>query len=138
VDDGPTLNAHVLLVEDNTMNQLVATKVLEKLGVTTEVAENGRVALDAIANGTFDAVLMDCQMPEMDGYEATRQLRRREATAGTHLPVIAMTAAAMEGDRDACIAAGMDDYITKPVRADELRAALARWIRPREATPSHG
>jgi len=71
---------------------------------------------------------MDCQMPEMDGYQATRELRRREAGSDDHLPVLAMTAAAMDGDREACLAAGMDDYITKPVRPDDVRQALGRWI----------
>jgi PAS domain S-box-containing protein len=119
---------HLLLVEDNTMNQLVATKLLEKLGYTVDVAENGREALEAIAAGSYDAVLMDCQMPEMDGYEATRQLRRSENGGPTRLPVIAMTAAAMEGDRERCLAAGMDDYVTKPVRAVAVDAVLARWL----------
>ena len=138
-DEAPTLTGHVLLVEDNTMNQLVATRILDKLGLTVHVAPDGRQALAAIDADTYDAVLMDCQMPEMDGYEATRELRRLETTRGAHLPVIAMTAAAMDGDREACLAAGMDDYITKPVRSVDLRSALARWIhQEREAAPAHG
>jgi PAS domain S-box-containing protein len=130
-------HGHILLVEDNAMNQLVATKIVEKLGYSVVVAENGREALEAIAGhaaagSAFDAVLMDCQMPEMDGYEATRQLRRLEGDEGRRLPVIAMTAAAMEGDRERCLAAGMDDYVTKPVRSIALDSALARWIDDRE------
>ncbi|MDQ1468323.1 MAG: hypothetical protein QOH10_2738, partial [Actinomycetota bacterium] len=127
---------HVLLVEDNAMNQLVATKLLEKLGYTADVAENGRVALAAIAAASYDAVLMDCQMPEMDGYDATRELRRIENGSAHRLPVIAMTAAAMSGDRERCLAAGMDDYVTKPVRAASLGAALERWITSSETAPT--
>jgi two-component system, sensor histidine kinase and response regulator len=119
---------HVLLVEDNAMNQLVATRILDRLGFTVDVAENGRVALEQLEQRTFDAVFMDCQMPEMDGYEATRELRRIEGDTGSHLPVIAMTAAAMDGDREACLAAGMDDYVTKPVRPEDVEQALVRWV----------
>jgi CheY-like chemotaxis protein/HPt (histidine-containing phosphotransfer) domain-containing protein len=125
--DVPTGQGHLLLVEDNSMNQLVATSLLAKLGYEVEVASNGIEALEAMADAEYDAVLMDCQMPEMDGYAATREIRRREG--GTrHTPVIAMTAAAMQGDRDACIAAGMDDYLTKPIRPRELAEALMQWI----------
>ena len=127
----------VLLVEDNTMNQLVATRMLAKLGYRNDVANNGREAIDAITVGAYDAVLMDCQMPEMDGYEATRQLRRAEAGTDRHLPVIAMTAAAMTGDREACLEAGMDDYITKPVSVDAISEVLERWIL-RQAVPESG
>jgi len=120
----------VLLVEDNTINQLVATRMLAKLGYRADVANNGREAIDAITVGAYDAILMDCQMPEMDGYEATRQLRRAETGTGRHLPVIAMTAAAMTGDREQCLAAGMDDYITKPVSVEAIGNILERWIKP--------
>ncbi len=117
----------LLLVEDNALNQLVATKLLAKLGYEVAVAANGIEALAALEHADFDAVLMDCQMPEMDGYDATRELRRREGTA-RHTPVIAMTAAAMQGDREECLAAGMDDYLTKPIRADALSETIGRWI----------
>lgn len=123
------------------MNQLVASRILDKLGYRVDIAGNGREALAALANKRYSAVLMDCQMPEMDGYDATRELRRREGVS-RHTPVIAMTAAAMEGDRELCIEAGMDDYITKPVRADAIEEALGRWIvddRPAPASdePNH-
>jgi PAS domain S-box-containing protein len=132
-EDAP-IRGHLLLVEDNPMNQLVATKLLAKLGYTVTVAGNGIEALQSMDNAEYDAVLMDCQMPEMDGYAATREIRRREGES-RHTPVIAMTAAAMHGDREACIAAGMDDYLTKPIRPDALTQMLDRWIIP-TAQPS--
>jgi PAS domain S-box-containing protein len=127
---GPTERGIVLLVEDNTMNQLVATRMLAKLGYRCDVANNGQEALGFIAAGDYDAVLMDCQMPVMDGYEATRRLRLTETGSGRHLPVVAMTAAAMQGDREACLEAGMDDYITKPIRIETIDETLNRWIAP--------
>ena len=121
------VRGRLLLVEDNSMNQLVATKLLVKLGYEVAVSANGLEALESMADAEYDAVLMDCQMPVMDGYAATREIRRREG--GTrHTPVIAMTAAAMQGDREACFAAGMDDYLTKPIRPDALGETLTRWI----------
>jgi|GEM_PF-1463314 PAS domain S-box len=121
------LRGNLLLVEDNTMNQLVATKLLGKLGYEVAVAGNGIEALAEMDRADYDAVLMDCQMPEMDGYAATREVRRREGDA-RHTPIIAMTAAAMQGDREECLAAGMDDYLTKPIRADALAEMIERWI----------
>jgi PAS domain S-box-containing protein len=117
----------ILLVEDNKMNQLVGSKVLERLGYRYEIANHGGEALSALASGSYDAVLMDCQMPEMDGYEATAEIRRLEG-ADRHTPIIAMTAAAMDGDRERCFAAGMDDYITKPVRMEAVAQVLSRWV----------
>ena len=119
---------HVLVVEDNVTNQMVAVGLLEVLGYSSDVVADGLEALDALDRGTYVAVLMDCQMPQMDGYTATRHLRRRPG--GSAIPVIAMTAGAVAGDRERCIEAGMDDYITKPVKPDELESALARWARP--------
>jgi CheY-like chemotaxis protein len=117
----------ILLVEDNKMNQLVGSKVLAKLGFEFDIANHGREALEAVSVRDYDAILMDCQMPELDGYEATAEIRRLEGAA-RHTPVIAMTAAAMEGDRDRCLAAGMDDYITKPVRLEAIAEVLDRWV----------
>jgi CheY-like chemotaxis protein len=120
-------SGRILLVEDNKVNQLVGTKVLENLGYTFTIANNGLEAVEAFRLGTYDAVLMDCQMPEMDGYEATEAIRGLEG-GGEHIPIIAMTAAAMEGDREHCMAAGMDDFITKPVRLEAVSTVLLRWV----------
>ncbi len=117
----------ILLVEDNKVNQLVGSKVLENLGYGFTIANNGVEAVSAFLSGTYDAILMDCQMPEMDGYEATAAIRQSEGSAG-RIPIIAMTAAAMEGDRERCIAAGMDDFITKPVRLEAVSMVLERWL----------
>jgi signal transduction histidine kinase/CheY-like chemotaxis protein len=121
----------VLVVEDSPVNRLVAVHVLERCGYRSHVVTNGREALGALSTQRYDAVLMDCQMPDVDGYEATRELRRREG-AGHRTPVIAMTAHAMTGDRERCLAAGMDDYIAKPVRSQALADVLKHWIRDPE------
>ena len=115
----------VLLAEDNLVNQKVALKILEKFGLHAEVANNGQEAVDRLAKGGFDLVFMDCQMPEMDGFEATRLIRSKEVG---HVPIIAMTANAMVGDRERCLEAGMDDYISKPVRVEAVQGALERWL----------
>ncbi len=117
----------VLVAEDNPTNQAVAVRWLERLGFRAEVADDGEAALEALAGMRFAAVLMDCQMPRVDGYEATRELRRREGVE-RHTPVIAMTAHAMKGDRERCLEAGMDDYLAKPLRPETLRVTLDRWI----------
>ena len=120
----------ILLVEDNKVNQMVGSKVLQNLGYRYDIANNGLEGVRAFEAGSYDAVLMDCQMPEMDGYEATGAIRRLEADTGAarRTPIIAMTAAAMEGDREACLASGMDDFITKPVRLEIVATVLARWV----------
>jgi CheY-like chemotaxis protein len=124
----------VLLVEDNRINQRLASKLLEDRGYRVTLAENGQLALDALAQARFAAVLMDMQMPVMDGLEATRRIRAREATeARARTPIIAMTANAMQGDRERCLAAGMDDYISKPINADELFRQLEGWAQARPA-----
>lgn len=116
---------NVLLVEDNKVNQTLALRLLEKLGHVTLVANNGREALEACASTRFDVILMDVQMPEMDGFEATARLRETERARDQYTPIIAMTANAMPGDRERCLAAGMDEYIPKPVQPAALAAALA-------------
>ncbi|MDJ0522205.1 MAG: ATP-binding protein [Planctomycetota bacterium] len=119
----------ILVVEDNPVNQRVARAVLERLGYRVAVAENGREALGQLECDSFDLVLMDCQMPEMDGYTATRCWREIEAQRGAgRLPIIAMTAHAMRGEREKVLAAGMDDYLTKPVKRDLLARTLCRWL----------
>ena len=118
----------VLLVEDNEVNRKVAQRQIESLGFQAECAQDGREALDLLARSTFDLVLMDCQMPHMDGYETTQAIRQREAAGLVRTPIVAMTAHAMDGDRDRCIAAGMDDYLSKPVKVADLRTVLQRWL----------
>jgi signal transduction histidine kinase/ActR/RegA family two-component response regulator len=126
--------ALVLVVEDSPVNRLVAMHVLERCGFRAHVVNDGREALHALSTQRYDAVLMDCQMPDIDGYEATRELRRRE-NGGRHTPVIAMTAHAMTGDRERCLEAGMDDYIAKPVRSQTLNEVLHRVIEAARAAP---
>jgi PAS domain S-box-containing protein len=118
----------ILLAEDNLVNQKVAVRLLEKKGHTVVVAESGKKALDLWRQQPFDLILMDVQMPEMDGFEATAIIREQEKSGAKHLPIIAMTAHAMVGDRERCLAAGMDDYVSKPISAVELFAALERLI----------
>jgi CheY-like chemotaxis protein len=126
------VRAHVLVVEDNLVNQKVAVRLLENMGCRVDVAANGHEAVEASDRNPYDCIFMDCQMPELDGYEATGLIRRREAGAGagSHVPIIAMTANALEGDRERCLAVGMDDYVSKPVKRDELESTLERWAPP--------
>jgi CheY-like chemotaxis protein len=128
-DAAPSSDACILLVEDNLVNQKLAAMVLKKLGYSnTQIAGNGQLALEAISKDRYDLVLMDCQMPVMDGFEATRAIRLYESKIDRHTPIIAMTANAMQGDRELCEDAGMDDYLTKPIDQKLLRAALEQWL----------
>lgn len=152
--DRPAFHAHILLAEDNPVNQKVAARMLEALGCRVDVAANGREAVKAWGRGVYDLLFMDCQMPGMDGYEATQHIRERE-TSGVkrdaqdasrttsdpaggrrHLPIIAMTANALPGDRERCLAAGMDDYLSKPLSRSSLEAMLRRWL-PNEEGAGH-
>jgi signal transduction histidine kinase/ActR/RegA family two-component response regulator len=119
----------VLLVEDNEVNRKVALRLLDKLQLVVEVATNGIEAVQKATTNAYDLILMDCQMPEMDGYEATRQLRAH----GVQTPIVALTANALQGDREQCLLAGMDDYLAKPIKPDELKRTLAHWLQPSAA-----
>ncbi len=121
----------VLLVEDNVVNQALALGMLETYDLEIDCAGSGREALEKLGSARYDLVLMDCQMPEMDGLEATRRWREHEAAhAGLHVPIVALTANAMPGDRALCLAAGMDGYLAKPFSRAALTAALREWMRP--------
>jgi two-component system, sensor histidine kinase and response regulator len=124
----PGKSLRVLLAEDNLVNQRLAVRLLEKRGHRVTVAGTGQEALRALEKETFDLVLMDVQMPEMDGLEATAALREKEKATGAHQAVVALTAHAMKGDREKCIAGGMDGYLTKPIRPQELDQLLERYV----------
>jgi two-component system, sensor histidine kinase and response regulator len=125
--DDNVLAPRILIVEDNPVNRRVALRLLHHLGYRADTAENGAEAVEAVATGDYAAVLMDCDMPVVDGFEATRRIRATERP-GPRLPILAVTAATRPGDREACIAAGMDDYLAKPIRASDLALALDRLI----------
>jgi CheY-like chemotaxis protein len=118
----------ILVAEDNAVNRRLALLQLKKMGYRAETVENGSQAVTAVATGRYALVLMDCHMPELDGYSATGAIREAEAHSGKHIPIIAMTANAMPEDRTLCLAAGMDDYITKPVKADALQGIIEQWL----------
>ncbi|RJG25865.1 response regulator [Massilia cavernae] len=128
VADRPQFAAHVLLAEDHATNQIVAAMMLRNLGCRVDIAANGRETLDMMEASSYDLVFMDCEMPEMDGFEATSAIRAR-TDIKAQVPIIAVTAQSMQGDRERCVQAGMDDYITKPVQQEAFAAALARWLR---------
>ena len=134
--------ARILVAEDNLTNQEVAVAMLKKLGYRADLVGNGVEALQALREADYDVVLMDCEMPEMDGYEATRRIReRRTGTRNPHIPIIALTADAMSGDRDKCLQAGMSDYLAKPVEPRQLADVLEKWLIPpagSEARPPAG
>jgi signal transduction histidine kinase/ActR/RegA family two-component response regulator len=122
------LRGHVLVAEDNPVNRRVAEEMLRRIGFSVDTAEDGRQAIDAALAHDYDLVLMDCDMPVVDGFEASRAIRRREG-AGRHVPIVAMTASALSGDRERCLAAGMDDYLSKPTRLEDIARMAARWVR---------
>jgi CheY-like chemotaxis protein len=122
----------VLLAEDNLVNQKLVGILLQKAGYSVDIVENGLQAVEQIKKKPYDLVLMDVQMPEMDGYDATRAILKWEGK-GRHIPIIAMTAAAMQGDRELCLAAGMDDYVSKPIQPELLFATVSRWLEKNKA-----
>jgi signal transduction histidine kinase/DNA-binding response OmpR family regulator/HPt (histidine-containing phosphotransfer) domain-containing protein len=129
------VHAHVLVAEDNAVNQEVAREILKSFGCTVDIARDGKEAVEMFRKGTYDVVLMDCQMPVMDGYEATREIRNCE-DQGDRVPIVAMTAHALKGDRERCLAAGMDDYISKPVTPDVVMASVMRWFHAKSVPSS--
>ena len=134
-DSTPNAAPRLLLVEDNAVNQLVASRMLQRLGFTVEFATDGKKAVDMVAANRYDLVFMDCQMPVMDGYQATEQIRRTEPH-GRHTVIVAMTANAMQSDRQRCLDSGMDDYVSKPINKSEIVAVLKRHL-PASAPPTH-
>jgi two-component system sensor histidine kinase/response regulator len=130
----PSACLSVLLVEDNAVNQRLVARLLEKRGHRVVVAANGRKAIAALETDAFDLVFMDIQMPEMDGIEATAAIRKKEQLSGKHQAVIALTAHAMKGDQERCLAAGMDGYLSKPIRPQELDAILETYLARRTGT----
>lgn len=117
------------MVEDNAANQKLAVLLLKKIGFAVQVANNGREAVEAVKEGAFSVILMDCQMPEMDGFEATEVIRQWEETRKERIPIIAMTANAMQGDKEKCLAVGMDDYISKPINPKQLQEVIYKWLK---------
>ena len=123
-----SFNAHILLVEDNLINQIIALDMLELFGCEVDIAENGEQALEKLQQIDYALVLMDCQMPVKDGFETTREIRLQEKSSQQHIPIIAMTANARTRDREQCLAAGMDDFISKPFDIDGLYTILQKWL----------
>ncbi|MEQ9069235.1 MAG: response regulator, partial [Gimesia chilikensis] len=133
--------AHVLIAEDQSINQMYMEELFKELGCTCETALNGLETIEAVKRSQFDLILMDCQMPEMDGFEATRQIRQLEADGilSGHIPIVALTANAVKGDREVCLQAGMDEYLSKPVQVNQIREVFARLLeqKPDSADSSH-
>lgn len=123
----PSNDIRVLLVEDNMVNRKLAMLILERVGCEVHVAENGAEGVEKFKVGGYEAIFMDCQMPVMDGYEATLAIRKLEAGTSSHIPIIAVTANAMKGDKEKCLECGMDDYISKPILPNDLQSAVNRW-----------
>ncbi|HNX19260.1 MAG TPA: response regulator, partial [Acidobacteriota bacterium] len=136
IQPAPTRRLRVLLAEDHPVNQKLVVRLLEKVGHSVAVAANGRLAVEAWEREPFDVILMDVQMPEMDGFEATLRIRAAEHGTDRHIPIIAMTAHAMKRDRDGCLAVGMDGYVAKPVQAVELFELIDAIVVRGETMPS--
>jgi two-component system sensor histidine kinase/response regulator len=130
-------HARILLAEDNAVNQTLAVRLLEKRGYWVKVAGNGRAALETFENEPFDIVLMDIQMPGMDGFEATAAIREKEKLTGGHVPIIAMTAHALKGDQERCLAAGMDGYVSKPIRTTELFSTIESLLASKDSAAAN-
>jgi two-component system sensor histidine kinase/response regulator len=127
----------LLIAEDNIVNQKVVLAILKKLDYQADAVSNGKEALAALRNGSYDLVLMDCQMPEMDGYEAAALIREPQSGVCNHqIPIIALTAHTIKGDRDKCLAGGMNDYISKPVKASTVADALEKWLPRKQGGPA--
>lgn len=120
----------ILVAEDHPVNQQLILRILQRLGCTVILARDGSQAVDLAVREPFDLILMECQMPEMDGLEATRRIRAHPGSSTTRVPIVALTANAMDRDREECLAAGMDDFVTKPIAFEDLHRALARWLAP--------
>jgi CheY-like chemotaxis protein/HPt (histidine-containing phosphotransfer) domain-containing protein len=136
--DADSSKLRILLVEDNPTNQLVTMSILDKLGYQADIAENGMEAIKALETCSFDLILMDVQMPEMDGIEATRRIRKADNVCNRDIPIVAMTAHAMKGDRERCLAAGMNEYLAKPFSAQSLAEVIERLLaEPGDRLPAH-
>ncbi|MDX2027787.1 MAG: response regulator, partial [Alphaproteobacteria bacterium] len=120
--------SRILVVEDMKVNQMLALKILEKLGCSTDAAYSGTEALKRLEDNDYDLIFMDCQMPEMDGFEATRRIRQAELQNGKHTTIVALTADAMTGEREKCLHAGMDDYLNKPFKPEQIADMLNKWV----------
>jgi len=130
INDFPQYNSRVLVVEDNVVNQIVAEGILQKFGLTVDIVANGLEAVTTLENIPYDLVFMDCQMPVMDGYEATRLIRASQSKVlNKNIPVIAMTANAMKGDKEKCLACGMNDFLSKPVSVAKLSEMIENWLK---------
>src|SRR5271165_776277 len=132
----------ILIAEDNAINQKVIERMIQKLGYRVDLVSNGREAIEALSRLTYSLIFMDCQMPEMDGFEACREIRKQWPES--RIPIVAITANAMKGDRERCLAAGMDDYVSKPFKQEDLRLVIERWTagspaleKPGCLAPSH-
>ncbi|RYF03952.1 MAG: response regulator [Deltaproteobacteria bacterium] len=137
--NGPAMgrSRRILVADDNQVNLLLAATMLKALGYAAQTVANGQEVITALQDQHFDLILMDCQMPEMDGYEATRAIRSLEVTQGGHIPIVALTANALQEDAEKCLAAGMDAYLTKPIKKDRLGQTLSNWLSHSDNGGSH-